>query len=76
MGKTRLGLAVAEAALADFEDGVWFVPLANVVKADEIPANQRRRVGNRIPVDEAMRVLGQRSIGMYCRRPYETGQPS
>src|ERR687893_1336408 len=30
VGKTRLTLWVAEAAIEDFPDGVWFVPLASV----------------------------------------------
>lgn len=38
IGKTRLGLTVAQAALADFPDGVWFVPLAHVESSDAIPA--------------------------------------
>ena len=37
MGKTRFGLAVAEAILSDFTDGVWFVPLANVDRAEAVP---------------------------------------
>ena len=37
MGKSRLGLAVAEALLADFPDGVWFVPLAPVEAAEDVP---------------------------------------
>ncbi|HRJ41641.1 MAG TPA: BTAD domain-containing putative transcriptional regulator, partial [Caldilineaceae bacterium] len=38
IGKSRLGLAVAEALLTDFPDGVWFVPLAQVEAADGVPA--------------------------------------
>lgn len=38
IGKTRLGLTVAQAALTDFPDGVWFVPLAHVESPDAIPA--------------------------------------
>ncbi|MFZ6027826.1 MAG: AfsR/SARP family transcriptional regulator [Chloroflexota bacterium] len=36
MGKTRLALAIAERLVADFPDGVWFVPLADV--AENVPA--------------------------------------
>lgn len=35
-GKTRLSLAVAEAALGDFRDGVHFVALAAISRADEV----------------------------------------
>ncbi len=38
IGKTRFGLTVAQAALADFPDGVWFVPLVHVESPDAIPA--------------------------------------
>ena len=37
IGKSRLGLVVAEKVLADFPDGVWFVPLAQVEAADGVP---------------------------------------
>jgi len=37
MGKTRLGLAVAEALLPDFPDGVWFVPLATLETPEALP---------------------------------------
>ena len=36
IGKTRLGLAVAEAALSAFADGVYFVPLAALISAEQI----------------------------------------
>ena len=35
-GKTRLAVQVARKALADFEDGVYFIPLAPIVSADSI----------------------------------------
>jgi len=37
IGKTRLSLQVGEAALADFEDGVWLVDLAPVTEPDLVP---------------------------------------
>lgn len=37
VGKSRLALAVAQAAIHDFVDGVWFVPLANIPTTDNIP---------------------------------------
>ncbi|HLZ71874.1 MAG TPA: LuxR C-terminal-related transcriptional regulator [Dehalococcoidia bacterium] len=37
-GKTRVGLAVAEALLPDFPAGAWFVPLAAVADAGFVPA--------------------------------------
>lgn len=40
-GKTRLGLAVAEAVLADFAGAVWFVPLADLFDARLIAAKVR-----------------------------------
>jgi serine/threonine protein kinase/DNA-binding SARP family transcriptional activator len=36
IGKTRLALAVAEAALSAFTDGVYFVPLAALISAEQI----------------------------------------
>ena len=40
-GKTRLGLAVAEAVLADFAGAVWFVPLADIFDARLLAAKVR-----------------------------------
>ncbi|MFZ1757274.1 MAG: BTAD domain-containing putative transcriptional regulator, partial [Caldilineaceae bacterium] len=37
MGKSRLGLAVAEALRGAFPDGVWFVPLAALDSAEVVP---------------------------------------
>ncbi len=37
MGKSRLGLAVAEALRGAFPDGVWFVPLAALESAEAVP---------------------------------------
>ncbi len=38
VGKTRLGLAAAEALATDFADGVVFVPLAPIQSPDQVPA--------------------------------------
>jgi len=35
IGKTRLAIAAAQVVSADFADGVWFVPLANVAETAE-----------------------------------------
>lgn len=35
-GKTRLGIAVGEALLDEFADGVFFVPLANIVEPEQV----------------------------------------
>jgi len=42
IGKTRLAIAAAQAISADFADGVWFVPLANVAEtsAPDMAAEQ------------------------------------
>ena len=37
VGKSRLALAVAQKALPDFADGVWFVPLAAIEATDNAP---------------------------------------
>jgi non-specific serine/threonine protein kinase len=39
VGKTRLAIRVAEEIVADFPDGVWFVPLAAVPSVDLVPAS-------------------------------------
>ena len=38
IGKTRLALRAAADVVDDFDDGVWFVPLAAVQTADAVPA--------------------------------------
>ena len=38
IGKTRLALRAAADVVDDFDDGVWFVPLAPVETADAVPA--------------------------------------
>ncbi len=37
VGKSRLAQAVAQRALRDFADGVWFVPLANIEPGESAP---------------------------------------
>lgn len=37
VGKTRLSIAAADAALSDFADGVWFVDLASLTEPDLLP---------------------------------------
>jgi len=37
VGKSRLAQAVAQSTLRDFEDGVWFVPLANIEPGESAP---------------------------------------
>jgi hypothetical protein len=45
IGKTRLALALAAAAVADFADGVHFVPLAAIVEADLVARSVARAAG-------------------------------
>jgi predicted ATPase/DNA-binding SARP family transcriptional activator len=45
MGKTRLGLAVAERQLSHFDDGVFFVPLAPLASPDDIVTAIAEQVG-------------------------------
>jgi predicted ATPase/DNA-binding SARP family transcriptional activator len=45
MGKTRLGLAVAERQLGRFPDGVFFVPLAPLTSPDDIVTTIAEQVG-------------------------------
>jgi serine/threonine protein kinase/predicted ATPase len=45
IGKTRLALALGERMLADFKDGVFFVPLAGVENAAHIPGEVASAIG-------------------------------
>lgn len=45
MGKTRLALEVARAAIACYADGVVFVPLAPITTAEAVPAAIARAIG-------------------------------
>ncbi|MCW3096940.1 MAG: hypothetical protein JWL77_2558 [Chthonomonadaceae bacterium] len=45
IGKTRLSIAVAEAALPRFEQGVWFVDLAALTDAARVPHVTARALG-------------------------------
>lgn len=45
VGKTRLGLAIAEAIEHRFPDGVWFVDLSTVQRTSELPSAIAQRLG-------------------------------
>ncbi|HVE91551.1 MAG TPA: adenylate/guanylate cyclase domain-containing protein [Actinomycetota bacterium] len=47
MGKTRLALQVAAESADDFADGVWFVPLASVTNAEDVPRAVAQALGIR-----------------------------
>ncbi len=47
VGKSRLAIRVAEEVLADFNDGLWFVPLASVREVDLVPVAIAERIGVR-----------------------------
>ncbi len=61
VGKTRLALAAAESAAADFPDGVHFVPLATVIDTRLIPSAIGHSLGienpDALPFGELMRVV-------------------
>lgn len=46
-GKTRLGLQVAAEVLEDFEDGVWFVPLADLTDPELVVSKIAQQFGLR-----------------------------
>ncbi len=58
-GKTRLSLAVGEAALLDFTDGVFFVELSTITDPQLVPAAIAQQLGirdeGRIPVIETLK---------------------
>ncbi len=45
VGKTRLGLAIADALQHQFPDGVWFVDLSTVQRASDLPGAIAQRLG-------------------------------
>ncbi len=45
VGKTRLGLAVAQALQRQFPDGVWFIDLSAVQRSADLPAAIAQRLG-------------------------------
>jgi DNA-binding SARP family transcriptional activator len=45
VGKTRLGIAVAEAVLPRFPDGVWFVDLSPLTEASLVPETTAKALG-------------------------------
>jgi predicted ATPase/class 3 adenylate cyclase len=52
VGKTRLAVEAAMAAVADWPDGVWFVDLTSVVAADDAPSAVALAVGASIAPGE------------------------
>jgi predicted ATPase len=67
VGKTRLALHVAASAeiTADFPDGVWFIPLAQIRDPDLVPSVMARALGridasHRPPVEEIQEFLRDR----------------
>src|SRR5258707_15590269 len=45
VGKTRLALAVARAAVADFPDGIWLVELGSITSGGLVPGAVAASVG-------------------------------
>ncbi|MEZ4735668.1 MAG: BTAD domain-containing putative transcriptional regulator [Caldilineaceae bacterium] len=45
VGKTRLAVKVGEALLSHFSDGVWFIPLLDIVPGDELPEQLAATIG-------------------------------
>jgi non-specific serine/threonine protein kinase len=67
VGKTRLAVRVATAALRDFADGVWLVELGSLTDSSLIPATLAAAVGvplqgDRAPVDSLVAALGSRQV--------------
>src|SRR5215467_6994342 len=63
VGKTRLALAAARAAVADFAHGVWLVELGALADGSLVPANIAAAVGTAIdrdqsPLDALLTALG------------------
>jgi len=58
-GKTRLALGLGHAVVDNFQDGVWFVPLAGLERADLVLSTIGQVLGvhqvGRRPVTEALR---------------------
>lgn len=67
-GKTRLAVEVARSKTHDFEDGVWFVPLASVTTADTLIAAISSALGlgftagTKPPRDELLEHLRERRL--------------
>lgn len=77
IGKTRLALAVAEAALADYSGGVWFVDLAPLSDSALVPATVAevlRIVESGRPLTEQLaEACVGRSIGRAVEPPIKSG---
>ncbi|HEU5384153.1 MAG TPA: tetratricopeptide repeat protein [Ktedonobacteraceae bacterium] len=62
VGKTRLGLQIAEDVLDRFEDGVWFVALASLRDANQVAATIAQTLGLREAAGQAPEVLLKLSL--------------
>jgi non-specific serine/threonine protein kinase len=67
VGKTRLALATAHAAVADFRHGVWLVELAALADGSLVPATIASAVGaaldrDEAPLDALLAALGSRQL--------------
>ncbi len=66
-GKTRLALAAAEQAQTQFADGAYFVPLASLTTAEEVPIAiaevlSIRLSGSDVPFQQLLRALAPRQL--------------
>ncbi len=66
VGKTRLAIAVAESALPQFADGVWFVDFAPLQDASRVPETVARTLGvpeeGRAPEEALRETLVERAL--------------
>src|SRR5262249_18733106 len=63
IGKTRLGLRIAERLARRFSDGVLFIPLASVRRADQVIPAIAQGIGMREAAGESL----QESLECYLR---------
>jgi predicted ATPase len=59
IGKTRLSLRVAADLVDEFDDGVWFVPLAAVASPDAVPAAISAALGVRTEGEDPTHALAR-----------------
>ncbi len=71
VGKTRLAVEAAMAAVPDWPDGVWFVDLSSVVSADDTPSTVTVAVGASVAPGEDVSAGGPRPP----RLPRRTDRP-